>query len=96
MSDAEVDIVSTAFERYLTADLAAPGSHRLYFDHGTETLDAHYAAYQQRIDRVVAARGYRQGRDWMVRNFPGQQHNEASWASRVHIPLQFLLPPRRK
>ncbi len=93
LTDAEVDTVASAFEAHLRPALAAPGKHRLYFDHGSETLDAHYAAYQQRIDRVVAARGYQPGRNWMVRNFPGQAHNELSWASRVDIPLQFLLPP---
>ena len=96
LTDREVDTVATAFERYLKPSLPAPATHRLYFDHGTETLDQHYAAYQQRIDRVVAARGYRIDRNWMVRNFPGQAHNEASWASRVHIPLAFLLPPDAK
>ena len=95
-SDEDVNTVATAFERYLAPDLASPSGHRLYFDHGTETLDRHYAVYQQRIDRVVAARGYRLGSNWMVRSFPGQEHNEASWSSRVDIPLQFLLPPRRK
>ncbi len=96
LADAEVDIVATAFEGYLRPSVPTPAEHRLYFDHGSETLDAHYAAYQLRIDRVVAARGYNPGRNWMVRNFPGQVHNELSWASRVDIPLQFLLPLERK
>lgn len=96
LSNAEVDTVAGAFERYLRPALPAAATHRLYFDHGTETLDKHYAAYQQRIDRVVAARGYRPGANWMVRNYPGQAHNEVSWASRVDVPLQFLLPPDRK
>jgi hypothetical protein len=41
---------------------------------------------------MVAARGYRRGVNWISRNFPGQAHNEISWASRVEIPLRFLLP----
>ena len=93
LSDAEYEAVSAAFERRLTQALPAPGSHRLYFDHGSETLDRIYARYQARIDNVVARRGYRQGADWISRNFPGQAHNEISWASRLHIPLQFLLAP---
>ena len=67
----------------------------MYFDHGSETLDAIYARYQRRVDRVVARRGYRPGVNWISRNFPGQAHNEISWASRVEIPLRFLLPPRK-
>jgi enterochelin esterase-like enzyme len=93
VGDAEYETVSSAFERYLRPALPSPRTHRLYFDHGTETLDAIYARYQRRVDGVVAARGYCQGSNWMTRNFPGQKHNEISWASRVEIPLRFLLPP---
>ena len=96
LSDAEYETVSSAFERYLAPALASPCTHRLYFDHGSETLDAVYARYQQRIDGVVTRRGYRRGVNWISRNFPGQAHNEISWASRVEIPLRFLLPPRKK
>jgi pimeloyl-ACP methyl ester carboxylesterase len=93
VSDEEYAAVAGAFERYLAPALPSPRSHRLYFDHGTETLDAIYARYQQRVDAVVAKRGYRRGANWISRNFPGQEHNEKSWASRVEIPLRFLLPP---
>lgn len=87
--------VATAFEGYLRAALPRPGRHRLYFDHGSETLDRHYAAYQARIDRLVSARGWTRDRDWVARNFPGAAHNEESWRARVDIPLRFLLPPAR-
>lgn len=98
ISDEEYEVVSSAFERYLAPALPSPGTHRLYFDHGSETLDSIYARYQARIDRIVAARGYRAGINWLTRSFPGQAHNEVSWASRVDVPLEFLLPaekPRR-
>ena len=94
VSDEEYEVVSSAFERYLAPALPDPRTHRLYFDHGTETLDAVYARYQKRVDGVVARRGYSHGVNWLTRNFPGQKHNEISWASRVEIPLRFLLPPR--
>ena len=93
ITDEEYETVSAAFERYLAPTLPSPRSHKLYFDHGTETLDATYARYQRRVDAVVARRGYRQGVNWISRNFPGQAHNESSWASRLEIPLRFLLPP---
>ena len=83
--------MSFGFE-HLAPALPDPRTHRLYFDHGTETLDAIYKQYQDRVDAVIAKRGYRQGQNWLTRNFPGQKHNEISWASRVDIPLQFLLP----
>jgi enterochelin esterase-like enzyme len=93
VSQQEYEVVSAAFERYLAPALPDPRTHRLYFDHGTETLDAIYKQYQDRVDAVVARRGYRQGVNWMTRSFPGQKHNEISWASRVDVPLQFLLAP---
>jgi pimeloyl-ACP methyl ester carboxylesterase len=93
LSDQDYEVVSSTFERYLAPALPDPNTHRLYFDHGSETLDAAYARYQDRVDKVVAQRGYRQGVNWLTKSFPGQKHNEISWASRVDIPLQFLLPP---
>jgi len=95
ISEAEYEVVSSAFERYLAPALPDPRFHKLYFDHGSETLDSAYAAYQERVDVVVARRGYRQNANWLTRSFPGQAHDEVSWASRVDIPLQFLLPPER-
>jgi pimeloyl-ACP methyl ester carboxylesterase len=70
LSDADLDAVATAFEGYLRHKLPRPGVHHLYFDHGTETLDRHYAAYQARIDKLVAALGWTRDRDWISRNFP--------------------------
>ena len=95
VSDEDYEVVSATFEGYLTPALPSPRTHRLYFDHGSETLDAIYKRYQDRVDGVVAKRGYVQGKTWLTRNFPGQKHNEISWASRVDVPLQFLLPPER-
>jgi pimeloyl-ACP methyl ester carboxylesterase len=92
VGDAEYEVVSSAFEHYVAPALPDPKTHKLYFDHGSETLDAIYKRYQDRVDAVVARRGYRQGVNWLTRSFPGQKHNEISWASRVDIPLQFLLP----
>lgn len=94
LTDADRDAVAGAFEAYLGAALPRPGRHRLYFDHGSETLDRHYAAYQRRIDALVASRGWTRDRDWISRNFPGAAHNEDSWRARVDIPLRFLLGAR--
>ncbi len=96
LADADFTAVSSAFERYLAPALPAPATHRLYFDHGTETLDAHYARYQQGVDAIVRRRGYRSGVNWVSRNFPGHKHNEISWASRLDQPLRFLLPPVKR
>ncbi|HEY0865441.1 MAG TPA: alpha-amylase family glycosyl hydrolase [Lacunisphaera sp.] len=71
--------------------LPRPGVHRIYFDFGTETLDAAYEPYQRRVDDIMRAAGYREGRDWLTGKFHGALHSERSWRERVDIPLSFLL-----
>jgi enterochelin esterase-like enzyme len=67
------------------------GSNRIYFDYGTETLDAEYVPGQQRMDAVMRKQGYRDGVDWITRNFDGADHSPRAWRERLHIPLMFLL-----
>lgn len=76
---------------WLDAHLPPPGRHRFYFDHGTATLDASYVPYQRRMDAVMRAHGYIEGRDWITRRFEGAEHNERAWRERLEIPLEFLL-----
>ena len=80
-----------AFVTWLAGRLPPPASHRLYFDHGTETLDSLYAPYQARVDAAGRAAGYTEGRNWISRVFPGADHSERSWRVRVAGPLVFLL-----
>jgi pimeloyl-ACP methyl ester carboxylesterase len=75
----------------LGAHLPAPGSHKLYFDYGTATLDALYEPFQLRMDGYLAAAGYARDVDWMTLRFDGAEHNEAAWRARLDLPLRFLL-----
>lgn len=77
----------------LGAALPPAGAHRLYFDYGTEGLDAAYEPYQLRMDDHLRAAGYVAGRDWLTRKFEGAEHSERAWRARVHLPLRFLLAP---
>ncbi|MEZ4770456.1 MAG: alpha/beta hydrolase-fold protein [Caldilineales bacterium] len=76
---------------YLAEHLPPPGAHRLYFDYGTENLDAQYEPFQQRMDERLQAAGFQRGVDWLTLKFEGADHNERSWRERVDIPLRFLL-----
>ena len=76
---------------YVAAHLPSPTTHRLYFDFGTETLDKDYEPYQQRLDKVLRAHGYRSDVNWVTKKFPGEEHSERAWRKRVHEPLEFLL-----
>lgn len=76
---------------YLAQQMPNPGQHKIYFDYGTETLDALYEPLQQPVDALLAQKGFQQDIDWMTRRFEGAEHNEPAWRARVHIPLTFLL-----
>jgi len=80
---------------WLASHLPDPHDHRFYFDHGTTTLDAAYAPYQQRMDELMREAGYEQGANWQTHRFEGAEHNEAAWRERLHLPLQFLLQSQR-
>jgi enterochelin esterase-like enzyme len=91
LPDADVQAIGAAFAGYVRDALPAAGTHRLWFDHGDQTLDRLYAPLQEQVDTAVAARGWVRGRDWMSKVFPGAAHNEQSWRARLDQPLAFLL-----
>jgi enterochelin esterase-like enzyme len=82
--------VPIAFDSYLKQYLPDAGQHRIYFDHGTATLDSVYRPSQLRVDRTMKARGYSKN-SWMSREFAGADHSERAWRNRLRIPLAFLL-----
>jgi pimeloyl-ACP methyl ester carboxylesterase len=81
-----------SFVDYLRHQLPEPGSNKIYFDFGTETLDSLYAPYQQMVDAAMIMKGYRAS-DWITRKFEGADHSERSWHKRLHIPVEFLMGP---
>jgi predicted alpha/beta superfamily hydrolase len=76
---------------YLAGHLPDPASHRFYFDYGTETLDALYEPFQQRMDEALRDAGYLEGKNWVTLKFDGAEHNERAWRQRASLPLRFLL-----
>lgn len=76
---------------YMKTNLPSPKNHKIYFDYGTETLDADYEPFQLKADEVMKTKGYEQGKNWITRKFPGADHSEKSWAKRVDVPIIFLL-----
>ena len=79
---------------YLKSHLPDPSTHKIYFDHGDQTLDSLYKPFQVQADAIMKERGYTSG-NWMSREFPGENHSEKAWAKRLAIPLEFLLKPAR-
>lgn len=84
------EIFPTAFAAYLLERLPLDGHHRIYFDTGDQTIDAYYGPYFERIMKMLEETGMDE-RTLMHRTYPGDAHEEASWAQRVDIPLRFLL-----
>jgi predicted alpha/beta superfamily hydrolase len=88
---AMADMVKADWRRYIGTRLGPPGGRKLWMDHGTETLDAHYAPYQAVLDNGVAAARWTRGRDFESRVYKGTPHEENAWAARLPEMLGWLL-----
>ncbi|AWL13084.1 hypothetical protein HMF8227_02632 [Saliniradius amylolyticus] len=88
--EADNNPIPERFLAYMHDRLPEPEEHRLYFDFGTETLDAMYPPLQARVDNLMSDLGYTE-RLWQTRKFEGAAHTENDWAKRLHHPLLFLL-----
>lgn len=63
--------------------LGAPAGRRIWMDHGTGTLDAFYAPYQEPIDAEFIKLGWQRGTDFESKVYPGAEHEENAWAARL-------------
>ncbi len=84
------DTISKAMNAYLEKHLPDPKDHKIYFDHGTATLDGYYKPSQLMIDATMKKAGYK-GNNWITKEFPGADHSESSWSKRFYLPVLFLL-----
>lgn len=76
---------------WFNKSLPEPGSHFIYFDYGTEGVDAPYEPFQLRLNEALLQRGFAEGVDFVSYRFEGADHNETAWKERMHIPLTYLL-----
>ncbi|MGJ3648731.1 alpha/beta hydrolase [Sphingomonas sp. GlSt437] len=83
------------WKAYLTQKLGKPGGRRLWMDHGDQTLDAAYPPFQSLIDADLTGLGWKKGRDFESRTYPGAAHEENAWAARMDDIFAWLLGPRR-
>ncbi|MEM8857146.1 MAG: alpha/beta hydrolase-fold protein [Chloroflexota bacterium] len=90
MMAGEDNPIPDAFVNYLKANLPTLLNHRIYFDYGTETLDAFYEPHQIKVDQVMASNGF-VSTNWQTHKFEGANHSEDAWRERLHIPLTFLM-----
>ncbi len=82
--------VPKAFFDYMEANFPSASDHKMYFDYGTETLDAYYPKYKPNLDVLFVLKGYTKS-DYLNLEYKGDAHDENSWRKRVDQPLTFLL-----
>jgi len=87
--DFENNPIPESFFSYMKENLPDPKNHKIYFDYGTETLDASYLKYEYRVDEVLQFRGYTT-ENYKSLKFEGENHSEASWQKRINIPIEFM------
>lgn len=87
----ESESVKALWDAWFAARLGAPDGRRVWLDHGTATLDAYYAPYQQIVDARFAAAGWQRGRDWESKVYEGAEHEENAWAARLPEIFGWLL-----
>lgn len=79
-----------AMMRYVDNHLPDPTDHRLYFDHGTSTIDAYYGPWETQALLKAQMKGYQYGKNLDSYIDYGAPHEERAWAGRVARPLLFL------
>ncbi len=85
----EKNPIPAAFLQYLDSKVDLTKDLKLYYDRGDQTLDALYASPQNKVDSLYQAHGYLANQiQSMI--FPGDAHDERSWASRLHIPFYMM------
>lgn len=84
---AQADAVMQA---YLETSGIDPAKHEIWFDRGTEALDATYAPHAQAMEAWFRAQGWTEDRA-IFRDYPGTDHSEGAWADRADQILTFLL-----
>jgi enterochelin esterase-like enzyme len=77
-------------EREMAAQEPAPRGVRLYFDYGTGRMDSRIGPEQDKVAVWLRSEGLKEGEDFVVRVFPGADHNEAAWRARLDEPLTWM------
>ncbi|MEO1187920.1 MAG: alpha/beta hydrolase-fold protein [Pseudomonadota bacterium] len=79
-----------AIQAYLATSGLDKTRQTLWFDHGTETLDAAYPPHAAAMEAWFRAQGWSED-EAVFRAYPGTDHSEGAWAARADEILAFLL-----
>ncbi|WBU88621.1 alpha/beta hydrolase [Cellulophaga omnivescoria] len=86
----ENNVLPSLIFKYAASNIPDSKTHKLYFDYGTETLDAYYLKHVTTVDSIYLNKGYT-SKNYRNLKFKGENHSENSWQKRISIPLTFLL-----
>jgi len=89
LKNLEHNPIPKAIFSYLMEHLPQSKTHKIYFDYGTETLDAYYLPYQNRVSEILKVKGY-DAFSSENKRFDAADHTENAWKSRLSVPLLFL------
>ncbi|MCE7039251.1 alpha/beta hydrolase [Dyadobacter sp. CY312] len=90
--DAEANLLTDDVVSYIQNYFPAPsGSKKVYFDSGTESLDANYLVPQGQVDSIMQGKGYN-STNWKTVIDNGAGHNPTYWGPRLPGILKFLIP----
>ncbi|MEL7030713.1 MAG: alpha/beta hydrolase-fold protein [Pseudomonadota bacterium] len=79
-----------AMQDYLASSSLDKTRQTIWFDHGTETLDAAYPPHAAAMESWFRAQGWTEDQA-VFRAYPGTDHSEGAWAARADEILAFLL-----
>lgn len=63
----------------------------MFFDYGTEGLDAQYGPQHAAVRDWLLEQGFDEGREFVIRVYEGASHSEASWRARLDDQFAWLL-----
>lgn len=78
----------------IEAGLTVPEGARYWFDYGTEGLDGEYGPMHEALRARLLELGLVEGEDFLITEYQGAAHTEASWRERLDDPLTFLFGQR--
>ena len=88
---------ATASDRtpYILKDIEAgetvPEGARFFFDYGTKGLDADYGPTHEAVRDWLLSMDRIEGEDFLIREYEGADHNEASWRANLENQLVWML-----
>ncbi len=82
--------IPAAIIQYLESRIDGLENRRIYFDYGTEGLDAEYETHQKNVDEMLDKRAP-ESMFYKTIRVEGADHSEKDWSARLEKPFRFLI-----